>query len=1226
MAHNIEATISNLVKNQFPEFYQTEGPVFVAFVQKYYEWLETTGYVANQSYADAKQNCLIDVKAGNTQIISSTNNATFDQCFEVGDQIAIYTTNTNYELYTVGSIPNTSTVVLTEAPNFSVSNTRYSTLQLQKNPVKYLREFYDDIDVDTTAEEFLVYFKEKYLKGIQFDTNVDQRRVIKHALDIYRSKGTPRSVDLLFKLAFGVGARLYYPGDDLLRASDGQWVKPTYLEVSLREENARLVNRQIFGYTSGATAFVEAVVRRNVKNRLVDILYISAINGNFQTGELINSSGLILAKTERPTIIGSMTTITVEGGNPGSGFTVGDIVDIESVTGDGGKARIAETADATGIVNISLEDGGYGYTANAEILISNTVVRIANLQVASNSMEFEYFKLFEKLVQPLATIDYVSATGTINVGDEVFTYWPNNAVKGYGRVLSGGGSEPTSSISVATVTGDLSVLTDDLYFNANTVQANSILYTNTTVQGNVIAWGNNVNVYTQSKVGDYVPGEFVYQVDGGNNVTARAEVISYDLDFGANGVLELDNVWGVIRSNIPIQGELSSATSNVVNQLLEVGVTDNFTGAYLALDGNYITSERGHINGYASFVSSGGGLGFNLGTFNFTETITINEDIIIDYENLPLTQVGLTGTAQIYSTQVDVDGTGTAFTTEANTDVTGSCTVTTINKAIFGSGTTFDTEVTAGEIVVINNQYMRIREVVNSSLMLTNAYATANVTSTAVKAPWLRFSNATYGEAGQIDSIVDNTNLNLTVNSAVSDTGLGIEFGWGFPGNTAANLTYGVLDDIFSGNTMTVGRINNITFINRGTGYNLDPFVRIYEPYITAAQEFTYDEITFTGPTASFSPGETITQDTTGGRALVVQANSSYILGRRLRVLDANNFVNTTSVPSQIAGDQSGARANVVGISSYSNSEYLGINAVLDSPAAFSNGAIVSLEVIDSGFGFYEGDDVFIVANNNVARGVVSLGKQGTGSGFYRRTGGFPSGTKHIHDGFYWQDYSYEIRSSVQLSTYEDMLKQIVHVAGTQYFGAFIFDTLANNVITHSETVITTSLQPPMNVEAATELGGTLAATPLYPNNIESGSNVASVDLILYSNFFVDGIESATEVEAETVQDITDFLADNIQSTSQAGTATYVVRSLTAQSISADVNNGLPLIQSADNAMGADSIQSVTEAQAAENPNLTASPLNVVTEAEQPQNTNFGAQNEGNESTSEVGSPTLAEI
>ena len=41
MKFQIEKTISNFVQNQFPQFYQEEGPNFILFMQAYYEWMES---------------------------------------------------------------------------------------------------------------------------------------------------------------------------------------------------------------------------------------------------------------------------------------------------------------------------------------------------------------------------------------------------------------------------------------------------------------------------------------------------------------------------------------------------------------------------------------------------------------------------------------------------------------------------------------------------------------------------------------------------------------------------------------------------------------------------------------------------------------------------------------------------------------------------------------------------------------------------------------------------------------------------------------------------------------------------------------------------------------------------------------------------------------------------------------------------------------------------------
>ena len=44
-----EKTISNLIRSQFPAFYNESGPTLIAFVEAYYEWMQQTGNPINQS-------------------------------------------------------------------------------------------------------------------------------------------------------------------------------------------------------------------------------------------------------------------------------------------------------------------------------------------------------------------------------------------------------------------------------------------------------------------------------------------------------------------------------------------------------------------------------------------------------------------------------------------------------------------------------------------------------------------------------------------------------------------------------------------------------------------------------------------------------------------------------------------------------------------------------------------------------------------------------------------------------------------------------------------------------------------------------------------------------------------------------------------------------------------------------------------------------------------------
>jgi hypothetical protein len=50
----------------------------------------------------------------------------------------------------------------------------------------------------------------------------------------------------------------------------------------------------------------------------------------------------------------------------------------------------------------------------------------------------------------------------------------------------------------------------------------------------------------------------------------------------------------------------------------------------------------------------------------------------------------------------------------------------------------------------------------------------------------------------------------------------------------------------------------------------------------------------------------------------------------------------------------------------------------------------------------------------------------------------YDSGVR-VQDSDYFQEYSYQIKSSMPLQEYEELLKQNVHLAGSKLFGDFIF-------------------------------------------------------------------------------------------------------------------------------------------------------------------------------------------
>lgn len=617
----IEKKISSLVEQQFPDFYRTDGPLFVEFVKKYYQWLETSWPAANTT---VEFHGNITINAGNSTVIGSFTN--FDDFFEPNSQIAVYSddTKSNYDIYTVSSVTNSTFLTLANTPNISYANVPYATVAEQKNALYWNRRLLDNQDVDLCDEEILIYFKEKYLKNIKIDTVVNTRRLIKHSLDLYRSKGTERSIDLLYKAVFGKPAEVYHPSKDVFTTSSAEWYVPRYLELSLNDNNKSLVGKQVTGVTSNATAFVDSVVRKIINGRIFDIAYISAINGNFIHGEKIKDN--VLTIEQSPTMIGSLNDVSIDVRGSGNDFKVGDFVDISSYNGTGARGRVIETINTAGIIDYVLTHGGFGYTNAAEVLVSDRVLTVKVSTTNPNG----YFETLTELVQPVANIEFENANGTFFTGSNVYTYHANNDLKGVGQILDSVQFTPNSGyIVVSILSGNIEAT--NVYSESNTVGAEQTVFTDQTITANVVAYSSNVVLSLSNvSVANLQLGRSITQEE--TQATGIIRSVFYTNDAKTNADVTISNVGGVFFANTVVSDNISGYVDAVT---VSVGVIAGNV-EYTLLSNNYIYG----VNTVGTILDEHvGTANVSITSMNNMETIFIGTDIIGDYEDVALDDV-----------------------------------------------------------------------------------------------------------------------------------------------------------------------------------------------------------------------------------------------------------------------------------------------------------------------------------------------------------------------------------------------------------------------------------------------------------------------------------------------------------------------------------------------------------------------------------------------------------
>jgi hypothetical protein len=174
-------------------------------------------------------------------------------------------------------------------------------------------------------------------------------------------------------------------------------------------------------------------------------------------------------------------------------------------------------------------------------------------------------------------------------------------------------------------------------------------------------------------------------------------------------------------------------------------------------------------------------------------------------------------------------------------------------------------------------------------------------------------------------------------------------------------------------------------------------------------------------------------QITSTAKGIVKFANTSTVLVKRL------TFENTFKPGTIMIGDVSGTTANVIGISEDLSLIYpIGLNAEIEANVITASGQVTSLQVIDSGIGYSNNDVVQYTSADGRRSGTIKvvIDGHGIGKGYYKSSKGFLSEDMYIHDGDYYQEYSYEILSKISVDRYADMFKKVMHTAGTKFFGS----------------------------------------------------------------------------------------------------------------------------------------------------------------------------------------------
>lgn len=983
--------ISNLVQNQFPEFYKEDGENFIAFITAYYEYLEEEGKLTNtirnlKSYRD------IDT--------------TLDQFIEY------------FRRDLLPSIPTEAiadkAIMAKYIKNFNVSRGTLASYKLMFRAL-----FNEDIDVK--------YPSEQILKVSDGDWRLERYLVTSYDESTYKFIGkTIKGVDSDAEALVEEIVRRTINGRDLMQ------LILSNIRGSFNNNEPIKLKSDAAG--TGHTPTVEAGIN--------SITIISSGSG-YEPGDVVKlisqqngDFGKIIVTDTAD--LGGVLTFTIEDG--GSGYTptvdaAYGATSVRFVGGDGSEPAsfiisrddIVDTFALSVNLNMFASNNIFGDSGinvddewvrtnddGSQSLITTTGVRST---LGGNIICSPRYGFPESGV-PVSRADFHDhANAVINVANNTYELRVGQSIHGVsseanGQVIAIVDPTPGDAWVRVNTYGTFQV-NEDLkvgsLLSGNTV-GKIIEFQSNTIGYHVLEIANNDGV-------EIVAGDEIVGTQPFNTITDN----SRDLN-----PIEPNFSFGVIKDVLSVQGYAYeyNPTSNTVLTGTVTASGNTVTGSGTSFLSDFQNGDVIKIDGYRKRVAA-----INTDT-EIVCASAFESDITAataygrggKYRSIVTTRVGANNSANSF-------GSGSGRYSQFKSGPMGAF-YEGEGLRLLGSSTVVGNVVTSTSNTQIENMHTRLRD---SFVFETSVFGTISQLSLVdggenysvapkiiVEEPdigslgigeayiTLHTNEANWGTSNTAFTGLDTNDIvKQTETGAIGDVKGGVNSAIVSERYYSANGTYETVVRVwqkfgqkFPGNIYFVGPNHYIGY-NRGAHeYQVgDELIRRFRPFEFNARLEKMDEEYIPGEIDSRSPSEV-------GSAKIVNVLDKGVLGRNAK-----------------------------------------INA-----AVGADGTISNLKVVDSGFAYRDKEEVFVEGvGGTQARVRLGLGGVANSEGYYATTRSHISTSRgYIHDNRYYQEYSYEISSPISLQRYKDIAMRLVHPAGQALYGKYLahsnvtIDTTAN--------------------------------------------------------------------------------------------------------------------------------------------------------------------------------------
>jgi hypothetical protein len=312
----------------------------------------------------------------------------------------------------VFSIPSTSASIDTQLPEFvrqdhpkfvTFLKSYYDWLEIKDNTSHNIKRITQYADIDSAIDQFDEALHKQFLVNMPRTLAAEKPQILKNIKQFYRAKGTEKSFKFFFRALYDSPTEFYYPRQDILRLSDGKYIRQRSVRVSLLTGSSDLLKgTRIVGQTSKISAYVDRCMTiPTIYGTYYELfLNISSITGTFSANEILecrDSNQNVLATAKLLPVLSSVEIVNnpdTDRPQSGAGYKLNDTFYAETQKGRLGTIRVSSIDSSGSIKKVAISDFGVNYPRSSfDIALEYPIAhKDVKLSLSSNVYDFSFEK------------------------------------------------------------------------------------------------------------------------------------------------------------------------------------------------------------------------------------------------------------------------------------------------------------------------------------------------------------------------------------------------------------------------------------------------------------------------------------------------------------------------------------------------------------------------------------------------------------------------------------------------------------------------------------------------------------------------------------------------------------------------------------------------------------------------------------------------------------------